>query len=163
MCCDRWSRWRTRVQSKTWIFFSFVFPLFTKMMESPKSLHWTSGSANSSRARYLDKARPKEEANFCDLFMKSYFLSEPCVSRLLCFACNIRRCFGNYEAQQHMNAGTFFLALVTRNVTFAVWALGHNVWFLNRNEIQHNVTTELLHVHLSPLLVCSLACVLSRW
>lgn len=43
------------------------------MMENPKSLHWTSGSANSSRAAYLDKARPKEEANFCDLFIKSSF------------------------------------------------------------------------------------------
>lgn len=43
---------------------SFVFPLFTKMMENPKkSLHRTSGSANSSRVRYLDKAGPKEEAN----------------------------------------------------------------------------------------------------
>ncbi len=161
VCCDRWSWWGTRVQSNTWFF--FFSPLFTKMMENPKRLHWTSGSANSSRARYLDKARPKEEANFCDLFIKSYFLSEPCVSWLLCFACNIRRCFGNCEEQQHKNAGTFFLALATRNVSFVVWTLGHNVWFLNCNEMQHSVTAEFLHVHLSPLLVCSLACVLSRW
>lgn len=139
-----------------WIFFIFVVPLFTKMMENPKSLHWTSGSANSSRAAYLDKARPKEEANFCDLFIKSYFLSEPCVSWLLCFACNIRCCFGNYEEQQCKNAGIFLLALVTRNVTFAVWTLGHSVWFLNCNEIQHNVTTEFLHVHLSSCLFTGL-------
>lgn len=83
---------------------SFVFPLVTEVMETPKKVCiWTSGSANSSRARYLDKAKPKEEANFCDLFIKSYFLSDPCVSWWLCFACNIR---------QHKNAGTFFLALV---------------------------------------------------
>lgn len=95
----------------------FYLPLFRGVMEHPKSLHWTSGSANSSRARYLDKAGPKEEANFCDLFIKFYFLSEPCVSWLLCFACNSRSCFGNHEEQQHKNAGTFFLALETRSVT----------------------------------------------
>lgn len=82
ICCDRWTWWRTRVQSETCILrnsissgtFS-VFPLLTKMMNSLKSLHWTSGSANSSAARYLDKARPKEEANLCDLFIESYFRS----------------------------------------------------------------------------------------
>lgn len=98
---------------------SVTVPLFV----FPKSLRRTSGSANSSRARYLDRARPKEEANFCDLFIMSYFLSEPCVSWLLCFACNIRRRFGIDGKQQHKNAGTFFLASATvmSVLQFGLW------------------------------------------
>lgn len=91
------------------------------MMENLKGLCWTSGSANSNRARYLDMDRPKEEANFCGLFIKSYFL--PGIFWLLCFACNIR-CFDNFEEeQQHKNAGAFFLALLSCNVTFVIWTL----------------------------------------
>lgn len=59
-------------------------------------------------ARYLDKAGPKEEANFCDLFIKSYFLSEPCVSWLLCFVATAQAALvtmknNNARMQEHFS------------------------------------------------------------
>lgn len=97
--------------------------VFTKMMENLKSARWASGAANSSAARYLDKARPKEEANFCDLFIKSYFLSEPCVSCCYALLATSEAVLVTMKKQEHKNAGTFFWASVTYNITlqFGNW------------------------------------------
>lgn len=133
VCCDRWTRWRTTVQircdfkkcNRLWCLFC-LSSFSLKWWRIQKV--WTSGSANGGRARYLDKARPKEEANFCDLFVESYFLPEPCIFWLLCFACNIRRRFANYEKTTAQECRNIFLGLSNLSCHSAVWTLGHDVW-----------------------------------
>lgn len=136
MCYDRWTWWSTRVQSKTWLWemplvmVPLLFFLFSlKWWRTPKKvciehLDQLIAAGPDIWTRLDRRKRPIYVIYLSGL----YFLSEPCFFRLLCFACNIRRCFGNYEEQQHRNAGEIFLALVTCNVTCVVWTLSHNVW-----------------------------------
>lgn len=138
-----------------------------------KSLHWTSGSAQADIWTSPDQ---KEARQFIWFIYRVLFCLQTLCFLLVSLSCNtcVRGCFVNSEDQQTQECVNIFLGWANLELCFPLndWDIALDFMVFDMICLLYAIfyrafnccyaAAEFFAVHHSPLLVCSLACVLSR-